>query len=583
MATFARNPLIMHRRHYILLLTAYCFQCLAQITVAGKHVACDWGRGVLLTSVAESIYGTDYEAVVNYDESITSLTIDGEPIERDQPFTFRQVGGDAAYPLVAQFADGSTRQGQLQFTTLPVMEFSGVLSKDEYVYVTVTLTQPDNVDFVSLAKAKYRGSLTNSSTYSKRGIHLKFVYSDSTKRDVKLFGLRNDNNWILDGGANDVFRMRNRVACDLWNDMAVKPYYAAQEPAALSASRGQMIELFRDGGYKGIYNMCEAIDRKQMRLMKTDDNGTLHGLLWKAANRSRVTLMDTVRPYNNKRSTWDYFESKYPDFDDGGIANYEPLYRLVRLCSEADDSTFSADIANVIDLPVVIDYYIFLQALLAFDNQGKNIYWACYDHTRDKKVTLAVWDLDAVWGQDWKTSNMHPSYLHPRVNLMNMMNHHRFLVRLLNLNTDNFIDRVRERYRELRSTELDTEKLSQRFHHYYDMLLACGAIRREEIRSAESNIFNIPVDFATELAYIDDWIERRMRFLDCRIFAIVPPPVGDINEDDVVDVGDVNLLIDIVLGRVIGNESGGDLNGDGVIDVGDVNALINIVLGKTTP
>ena len=57
---------------------------------------------------------------------------------------------------------------------------------------------------------------------------------------------------------------------------------------------------------------------------------------------------------------------------------------------------------------------------------------------------------------------------------------------------------------------------------------------------------------------------------------------GDVNGDGEVDVNDVNILINVVLGKEDGNKYDGRANvdGSGDVDVNDVNTLINIVLGK---
>ena len=57
---------------------------------------------------------------------------------------------------------------------------------------------------------------------------------------------------------------------------------------------------------------------------------------------------------------------------------------------------------------------------------------------------------------------------------------------------------------------------------------------------------------------------------------------GDINGDGVVDVTDVSIAIDIVLGKDSNDNYGGaaDLDGNGGVDVTDVSMLIDIVLGK---
>lgn len=58
--------------------------------------------------------------------------------------------------------------------------------------------------------------------------------------------------------------------------------------------------------------------------------------------------------------------------------------------------------------------------------------------------------------------------------------------------------------------------------------------------------------------------------------------VGDLNGDGNVDVTDVSLLIDVVLGKTVELAEGAvaDLNGDGNTDVSDVSLLIDIILGN---
>ena len=57
---------------------------------------------------------------------------------------------------------------------------------------------------------------------------------------------------------------------------------------------------------------------------------------------------------------------------------------------------------------------------------------------------------------------------------------------------------------------------------------------------------------------------------------------GDLNGDGQVDVTDVSIAIDIVLGKDSNDNYGGlaDLSGDGNVDVTDVSLIIDIVLGK---
>ena len=60
---------------------------------------------------------------------------------------------------------------------------------------------------------------------------------------------------------------------------------------------------------------------------------------------------------------------------------------------------------------------------------------------------------------------------------------------------------------------------------------------------------------------------------------------GDVSGDDKVDVGDVNIIVNIMLGKANATDCPGsaDINADGKIDVGDLNIIVNIMLGKEAP
>ena len=63
-----------------------------------------------------------------------------------------------------------------------------------------------------------------------------------------------------------------------------------------------------------------------------------------------------------------------------------------------------------------------------------------------------------------------------------------------------------------------------------------------------------------------------------------PMPVvhvtGDVNDDGSVNASDMNILIDIILGRDTSGryDASADVNGDGAVDVIDINEIINIIL-----
>jgi len=129
---------------------------------------------------------------------------------------------------------------------LPIIKLTGDFGYD-YQDGIVSIIYPDGSSQDSLtARIKWRGGSTNAEDRHKRNYKIKFM------DDHRFFGLRNDDNWILDAGQADVFRLRNLIATELWNDFATKPYYSNKEPEVLSGVRGKVVEVYLNDEYRGI-------------------------------------------------------------------------------------------------------------------------------------------------------------------------------------------------------------------------------------------------------------------------------------------------------------------------------------------
>ena len=395
-------------------------------------------------------------------------------------------------------------------TILPIIKLSGEFGYD-YQEGYVSLIYPDGTSQDNLtAKIKWRGGSTNTEGKHKRNYKIKFT------EDHTFFGMRNDNNWILDAGQADVFRLRNRIATELWNDFATKPYYIDQEPKALSGVKGQVVEVYLNEEYRGIYCLTECMDRKQMKLKKFDKDGTIHGVLWKSTGYSSSGFSVVPEEYDNSQLMMDVFEAKYPEpGDDLPATDYSTLWNAINFVVNSTDEEFSQHVSEYFDIPVIIDYYLFINVLSALDNEGKNMYWAVYDQQNDKKLTLAVWDLDLTVGSKY-LDYYYDGFSSPEFGKLNVLN---IITRLEKNNVDNFNEKVLERYYSLRKTFFSNENLINRYQNYYDLLKLSGAAEREENKwSGDSDVNNLTINYDNEIIYITDWITRHMQYLDREVF-----------------------------------------------------------------
>lgn len=506
----------------IILCLAISIPSYAQFTINGKHIIYDKQNDTYMACIPEDAFGKDYEAIILLDiaSDWSDLSIDGTQIAYS--YTFKQVEGNKLYSIHARKGNKEINT-KITFTFLPLLVLQGSFGYD-YTQGSMSLYSSDATEpTISLIKAKWRGGSTNTADKHKRNYKIKTLNEKGKSQDISLLGMREDNNWILDAGQVDLFRLRNRIATEIWNDFATKPYYTSKEPKAKSGVAGKVVEVILNNEYRGIYSLTEAMDRKELKLKKYDDkNQEFHGQLWKVSSWDKSTFWDIEKDYDNTQETWHAFETKYPDIEDVNPTDYSPLYEAIDFVANSNDETFKKEVANYFDIPVIIDYQLFLETLKPIDNCGKNMYWGIYDVAKDKKLTLAIWDLDASVGQDWHCSiPLHPDYVSPDTEL-GIKEAFNLYTRLSTLNVDNYNQKVADRYHELRKTYFSEENLISKYQSYYDMLVKSGAASREESKwSKDSDIGGYPLNFEKEIEYIKNWIIERLKYLDTTQFPTI--------------------------------------------------------------
>jgi len=399
----------------------------------------------------------------------------------------------------------------LLLVVLPIVRLTGNFGHD-YSEATVDLiTETDTITGMR-AKVKWRGGSTNRGDKHKRNYNVKFLDEDGEKQNRSFFGFRSDNHWNLCGALDDYARIRNLVCTELWLDMARKPYYSDREPNALSGARARLVELYINDEYRGIYTFGEIVDRKQMKLKKYK-NDTFRGMLWKGMHWTSATMMHWGVPeYDDSSAVWHDMKLMYPDIDEVCPTDWHVIHDAGVFVDTSSYEEFDDSVATYFDLPVLIDYFIFLNVIFGADNCGKNMFWACYDQSKDKKLTLAVWDLDVTFGQSTNAETIRPERFGPEKDFMRWNNLY-VLTRLRYY--PHYRQMIYDRYKELRRDIISPDSLYARFSNYYDMLDAAGAIQREEEKwSGDSDLAGNVLDISDEMEFIRDYIYKRMKYLD---------------------------------------------------------------------
>lgn len=483
--------------------------------------------------------GNDYAATLTYtatkEGANYTLYIDEEAVPSGSDHVFRQVEGGKTYTLVLKDGDKEIGRTPLTFTFLPIVEINGDFSST-YSQGSIRVNQWFTIgtDTLYNAKLKWRGATAMGKP--KKSYAIKIQDDNLESKDVSFLNLREDNNWILDAAYIDPSRTRNRVSTDLWNDFSAAPYHKSQEPKLVNGTRGGFVEVLLNGVYNGIYCMTEKIDRKQLKLKKykETDAEPVRGCLYKSSQWSYSVLMGHEpaqnsypkthpQSYYNSQMEWDNWEMKYPDLEDGEQIDWGPLYNAVDFVATSSNTNFRTYVERYFDMPVVRDYYLFVELLLATDNHGKNMYWYCYNRNntltaglgkKAVRMSFCPWDLDGTWGRRWNGTSYYTTASKNYVeHLWNYENGELTLYkRLKEIDYKSWTDSLALRYALLRQGAFHEDSLMARFSHYREAFAASGADKRETERWVKTDVGQL--DFDEEDLFLREWIHERLVYLD---------------------------------------------------------------------
>lgn len=461
--------------------------------------------------------GTDKISINGYASELKPLEV--------RKLTFRM--GDK-YAIKAEGGKGSV-ETNIIVSGLPIMSIEcekknmNDLSGDYRVPCTLSLIDPHNKGERShyglTGKIKIRGK--SSKEYDKKSMSLKLYHAASdSKINKKLLGMRSDQEWILDAMFGEMLRARNRVSHEVWSDMK-NLHYAAKEPGALPTGRGEYIEMFYNGEYMGIYCLAEPTDRKQLSLSQSG------GYLYKSEDNNLETHFQACRVPYVPPTSFNYFqgwESKYPN----EYQDWEPLFALMRIAIDADyekgaQSTFGKEITSLVDTEGMIDYLLFINLICGPDNLGRNTFLAIYDmngpDTRDRKFFYIPWDMDYSFNAWWMYPKGEPSMflgLEQRDLERVILYGNHLLMKMAKYDIDNFGDKVKKRWKDIRGGIGTEAEIMKKFDNYYNLLEKSGAYQREKDRWDDYFFekFSRRMDPEGEMEDIKNWLPKNFSYLD---------------------------------------------------------------------
>ena len=432
----------------------------------------------LTTIMSAQTYGVDHEKKIIV---ATGRLLDGmkpykEPMDvRGETYTLYR----SEMPLITITTDG------------PIVNSPAV-------HGVINVADADGNVITMHAGFKIRG--TSSQHYDKKSYRVE-LWADETgtlMADTTFLGLRSDDDWNLEAMWAQPLRLRDKVANELWMEMYQLPYIE-NEPDARSGIRMVYADVFINDEYLGVYALTERMDRKQLGLRKY--NGNIRGVLYKG-NGPGAPTFDSLPDYDNTQDTWDNYEWVYPNESDTAI-DWNHLYSFTNFVMNASDNVFYSQCSAQFDKDNAIDYYLFINSLMAMDNMGRNLFLARYK--KSSSYMYLPWDLDAIWGLD---TDGHKTY-----NTAGLKSNGFFDRLTQDCNDNGFVASAKARYNELRNGILNTEHIMEMVQAQYDALVECGAYDREHEAWPDFTVDE------SQLTYMSEWLDNRFNYLDGEINA----------------------------------------------------------------
>jgi len=384
-------------------------------------------------------------------------------------------------------------------------------------------TTPSSVTVKYQCKYRIRG--VTSSAFDKKSFAVKLYDENGEDLDANIFGIREENSWILDAMAVDRIRMRNRICFDVWNDLSQTPYDTKY--GNRNGTQGVFVELFINGDYHGLYCLTDKIDRKLLRLKKIkvseDGEEDVHGLLYKGVKWNGYTDI-WLRSYSEadtSKDTWNGWELQYPD-DYPSASTWQPLMDLIDFCSDStSDETFIREYQSYFYRENLADYAVFTMALNVGDNAYRNTFLSVVDIAKGHRYLLSPWDMDMSLGGHWN-GNYNESLA--KINRYSQVAPYN---RLAVQDIDGFIDLEKSKWTEYYTTLFSCDSISKRLDNYAELFTSSGAWEREYAKW-NGNPVPLKESVIDELEYVKDWYGKNYENL-CTQFGVEPTTTGITN------------------------------------------------------
>ena len=401
----------------------------------------------------------------------------------------------------------------LNASSLPIINLtldSALVNSDSFSDGFIEVAQYGETDFKAQCSVRYRGSIALN--YNKKNYSVKLLDEDGDDYDYNMLGIRKDNSWILDGMQADRLRMANKTCFDVWNSMSRTPYETDYEER--NGIICKFVELYVNGWYGGLYCLSDKVDRKLLGLKKAlsyDGINIYKGVMYKCTclGTTSARYLTSYRNASMTGTQWNSWELDYPsDYPSEEAWGY--LKDLIDEFQDLDEDSFLEIYGNRFFDYNLVDYVTLLNGLHVEDCAYKNSFLSIRNVNDSVKFLVTPWDMDFSLGY---MGSWHYTYNRDIYFLEDRMPYNY----LFALESGEFKERMRDRWKELRVGLLHPDSLSERMRGYASEIVESGAWNREYDKwGSDSSYYYIPLKSSIyeQLDEMEKWYSSHYANLD---------------------------------------------------------------------
>ncbi|MBR4365877.1 MAG: CotH kinase family protein, partial [Bacteroidaceae bacterium] len=479
------------------------------------------------------------------------------------------IANNAETPTIS-FDESEDPTERTQKNDVPTIyiDTNATINADDWTTATIELFDQNN----KIGGNKTWDNTAVSVKFVGDGNDIKTSYRLKFENKYALLGSKSGSykQWVLESNDDDPTMLRNGLTEELGDQIG------------LSFTPGcQYADLIVNGIYVGTYQITDRVKVEGGRVLVSDKN---NDWLLEIASNGEVGANDL---YVAGDETNPNIIIKNPDKDELTPEQQAALKDAVSNYF----NTFWTDIENQVDPTSCINWYVASEILGGY-KQLSDIY--VYKDNADGKLHFGpLWSNDKAYGNnpthpvdmsDLSTAGSYNGLLFNHADYKVMSEKIRALWQEQWFK-EAVISKWSTIYGDTKTTDLLNHLTAK-----IDELAAEIALTQADNYAPQSQGgagWELQGDYATAVQAIKDYLTERFTYLDTKFKELTTAAtyeLGDANMDGTVDISDVVLLVNYILGSTdttaaYGVTTYADMNSDSLIDISDVVAIVNKILG----